>query len=196
MPKRAPSDDTVDPVRSRLAASVATPAPAPKPAPEPAEVRVVDPVPIVPEAVGGGGEVAAADPQTAEPQARRAPSGAPRRDRPSPSRRPAPSRAPAISPQRPPEGAMRVNKKFLVSEAESERMEATLDVISQAFGSRVSYSQASRAVWSVLAIAEEAMAGYPRRGEPLRRPSKGDAIGMAEYEEALCDYLRTALKRV
>ncbi|MEM9167615.1 MAG: hypothetical protein AAGB48_11425 [Planctomycetota bacterium] len=74
-------------------------------------------------------------------------------------------------------------------------MDETMDVITQAFGSRVSYSAVSRAMWSVLAMAEEAMAGHPRRGEPLRRPSKGDAVGMAEYEEALCDYLRGVLKR-
>lgn len=104
--------------------------------------------------------------------------------------------SPAV-PRRPHPGPGRfhVNKKFLVTDGESDRIEATLDSISHAFGSKVSYAQASRAMWSVLAIAEEAMAANPRRGEPLRRPSKGDAVGMAEYEEAVCDYLRTALKR-
>ncbi|MAT50140.1 MAG: hypothetical protein CMK32_03025 [Porticoccaceae bacterium] len=187
MPRRAPTEDTVDPVRSRLAASVATPAPrtaprpaqAPTPMPEPAEAPAPapDPTPEPPAAVGG----------VPEPEPRHV-----QRRVPPPVRRPAPqppARKDAMS-------AMRITKKFLVNENESDRMEATLAAIGDAFGSRVTYSQASRAVWSLLAIAEEALAAHPRRGEPLRRPSKGDAIGMAEYEEELSDYLRTVLKRM
>lgn len=155
MPKRAPTDAAVDPVRSRLAASVASAPP----------LQAASNG----EAVGG---------QTTPL-----------------TKRPVAPKTPPPKAARPDAGAFRVGKKFLVTDDESDRMEATLDSISQAFGSRVTYAQASRAMWAVLAIAEEALASNPRRGEPLRRPSKGDALGMAEYEAELCDYLRLALKR-
>ena len=168
MPKRASSNDAVDPVRSRLAAAVAGPSPTHSAG--------------TANGTAVGGEPVH-DHRAIEPEV------GPLTQKPVP-RRP----APAIH-SRPEPGAFRVNKKFLVTDNESDRIESTLDAISDAFGSRVSYAQASRAMWSVLAIAEEAMAANPRRGEPLRRPSKGDAVGMAEYEAALCDYLRSALKR-
>ena len=171
MPKRAPTGDTVDPVRSRLAASVASPV-APSSPPNGAAV---------------GGAEAEPQPQAAAEVAQPAP-----RERAPLTQRPI---APRPSSPKAPDDRDRINKKFLVRQSESDRMDETMDVITQAFGSRVSYSAVSRAMWSVLAMAEEAMAGHPRRGEPLRRPAKGDAVGMAEYEEALCDYLRGVLKR-
>jgi len=149
MPKRAPTDETIDPVRARLAAAVSEPAPV---------------VQNNGKAVGG-----AEAKQTKAQNSRSKKTADP--------------------------GAFRVGKKFLVTDDEAERMEATIGFIGDAFGSRVTYAQASRAMWALLAMAEEALAANPRRGEPLRRPSKGDALGMAEYEAELCDYLRAALKR-
>jgi len=164
MPKKAPSGDTIDPVRSRLAASVAAQITAPV-----ALAETGFPVRTSPPAVG--------DVPPAQPAR-------------SIEAKPRVSKPVRTDPQ-----AMRVAKKFLVTEGESNRIEISLDVIEQAFGSKVSYSQASRALWTVLSFAEDAMVANPRRGEPLRRPSKGDSIGMAEYEEAIADYLRVALKR-
>lgn len=167
MPKKAPTGDTVDPVRSRLAASVSAqvvPAAEPAPPASPSHQATVE--------VGGQSQQPVPPARSFEPKPR--PMKQVRHD----------------------SEAMRVTKKFLVTEGESDRIDAALDAIGQAFGSKVSYSQASRALWAVLSFAEDAMIANPRRGEPLRRPSKGDAIGMAEYEEAITDYLRIALKRI
>jgi len=185
MPKRAPIGDEVDPVRSRLAASVSVPVVA-KPAP--VETLVID---SEPESLSEPASVA-------EPHVSTRAVGGARRSQPESRLLMSPAPAPASRRAKPPRtstGAFRVNKKFLVTDEESVRLEETLDSIGRAFGSRVSYAQASRALWAVLASAEDAMSANPRRGEPLRPPSKGDAIGMAEYEEAISEYLRMALRR-
>jgi hypothetical protein len=90
---------------------------------------------------------------------------------------------------------MTVNRKIMVSEPEADRMEETMDAISAAFGSKVNYSQVTRAVWSVLAGAEDAIRAEAKRAPNLRVPSKGNQIAMAEYEDAITDFLAMALKR-
>lgn len=175
MPRRASTDDKIDPVRSMLAASVAAPTPKPEPGPEP---EVSTPAPAQPPQQQREVGEQRLQPRSIESK--------PRPTRPTRQAMPAAPRN---------DKKFLVAKKFLVTEDESERIDSVLDAISVAFGSKVSYSQASRALWTVMMFAEEAMAASPRRGEPLRRPSKGDAIGMAEYEEAIADYLRVALKR-
>jgi hypothetical protein len=90
---------------------------------------------------------------------------------------------------------MSVNRKMMVSEAEADRMDETMAAISAAFGSKVNYSQVTRALWSVLAGAEDAIRAESKRAPNLRVPSKGDHVGMAEYEDAIADFLAMALKR-
>ncbi|MGP1308782.1 MAG: hypothetical protein ACTS27_01120 [Phycisphaerales bacterium] len=51
-------------------------------------------------------------------------------------------------------------------------------------------------MWSMLAGAEDATRAESKRAPNLRVPSKGDHIGMAEYEEAVADFLAMALKRL
>lgn len=85
----------------------------------------------------------------------------------------------------------------MVSEHEAEQIEEMTRVISQAFGSKVTYSQISRSLWAVVANAEEAIlaGGRGHNREKLSVPSKGDHLAMAEYEQALADFLALALKR-
>lgn len=83
----------------------------------------------------------------------------------------------------------------MVTPEEAERIEAACDVISSSFGSKVTYSQVSRAMWSILAGAEEAIKAGARRAPRLSVPSKGDHLGMAEYEQAIADFLATVLRR-
>lgn len=170
MPKRAASDDTIDPVRSRLAAMAAAPqtnnAPAVQEPPTQAEAEALaEPEPEKRE-VGGGRR-----PSPREPR---------REIRPS---------------SRPASRTMTVNRKIMVSEPEADRMEETMDAISAAFGSKVNYSQVTRAMWSVLAGAEEAIRAEAKRAPNLKVPSKGNQIAMAEYEDAITDFLAMALKR-
>ncbi len=91
--------------------------------------------------------------------------------------------------------ALNVNRKIMVTEGEAERIEQTTSLISASFGSKVNFSQVSRAAWSILAGTEDAIKAGARRAPRLKVPSKGDHVGMAEYEEALADFLATALKR-
>jgi hypothetical protein len=92
-------------------------------------------------------------------------------------------------------GALTTNRKVLVTAQEAEQIEQTAGLISAAFGSKVTYSQISRAVWSILAGAEDAIKASAKRAPNLSAPSKGDHLGMAEYERELADFLITALKR-
>ncbi len=168
MPKRASTVDTVDPVRSRLAAAVASPAPK--------QQKPIDPEPSDPEVGDESPPRSVVEaPKSSPPVSRPV---LPRQER----RRPEPR-------------SLTVPRKFMLTPEEAERMDQTIYAISQAFGSRVTYSQVSRALWAILAGAEDALAGNPRRGQPLRVPSRGDPLAMAEYEEAIVDYLQLALKR-
>lgn len=88
-----------------------------------------------------------------------------------------------------------VNRKVMFTQDEAERNADTATLISAAFGSQTNYSQITRAVWSILAGAEEAIKAGGKRTRRLTVPSKGDHIAMAEYEEALADFLATALRR-
>ncbi len=151
----------------------------------------------------------AAAPQTSTPAIQAPPAAMPEADqepdsKPEPQkrevgggRRPSPReprrdvRGPARSASR----TMTVNRKIMVSEPEADRMEETMDAISAAFGSKVNYSQVTRAVWSVLAGAEDAIRAEAKRAPNLRVPSKGNQIAMAEYEDAITDFLAMALKR-
>ena len=110
----------------------------------------------------------------------------------------------AVEEQRPLRGSSRrggkpriltVNRKIMVTEQEALQIEEATGVITASFGSKVTYSQVSRALWSILAGADDAIRAGARRAPNLRVPSKGDHVGMAEYEEALADFLATALKR-
>lgn len=181
MPKRAATDDTIDPVRSRLAAIAAAPQTRPTPPKEtPGDPPAIEngvrrdtqasAVPDAIETVGGRSASLSRDTR--------------KRDR---DRRP---HASASKPR-----IMTVNRKIMVTPEEASRIEETTAAISSAFGSKVSYSQVSRAVWSILAGAEEAIHAESKRAPYLRVPSKGDHIAMAEYEDALADFLAGALKR-
>jgi len=52
-------------------------------------------------------------------------------------------------------------------------MDETIAAISAAFGSKVNYSQVTRAMWSILAGAEDAIWAESKRAPNLRMPSKG-----------------------
>jgi hypothetical protein len=173
MPKRASTDDTIDPVRSRLAAAASVP------------VAPMRPAPVQPPVQS----VALPEPKEARTEARREEVG---QGGPNLQSRPRANPEPA----RPLRGtSLTINRKILVTPEEADRIEETTDAISAAFGSKVTYSQVSRAMWSILAGAEEAVRAGARRAPRLQVPSKGDHLGMAEYEQALADFLATALKR-
>ena len=83
----------------------------------------------------------------------------------------------------------------MISEEEAARFVVATDMISSAFGSRVTYSQVTRALWALTCGAENAIRAGARRSPKLPVPSKGDHVAMAEYEQALADFLGVAIKR-
>lgn len=89
-----------------------------------------------------------------------------------------------------------VNRKVMVSEDEATRFANTTSLISAAFGSLVTYSQVTRALWALTCGAEDAIRTMTRRVPKLSVPSKGDHAAMAEYEQALADFLEVAIKRL
>lgn len=170
MPKRASTEDTIDPVRSRLAAAASAPVSvAARPA-------VKEPAATAPQAAAERPGEAVGGEEGDRPQGRVRPN---------------------TEPSRAVRGlAFTIHRKIMVTPEEAERIEQATDLISSAFGSKVTYSQVSRAMWSVLGGAEDAIkAGARRAPRGLSVPSKGDHVGMAEYEEAIADFLLTALKR-
>ncbi len=109
-----------------------------------------------------------------------------------PESRPAKTREPARSAAR---DRLTVNRKVMFTEDEAERNALTTSIVTAAFGSRVSYSQVTRAMWSILAGAENAVRANARRAPRVSVPSTGDHLAMVEYEEAIAEFLLTALKR-
>ena len=95
-------------------------------------------------------------------------------------------------PQRRGRNYLTVNRKVMITEDEAERFaEATLS-ISSAFGSQVTYSQIT---WAVACGAQDASRTPTRRIPRIPVPSMGDHAAMAEYEQALADFLEVAIKR-
>ena len=98
-------------------------------------------------------------------------------------------------PQRRGRNYLTVNRKVMITEDEAECFaEATLS-ISSAFGSQVTYSQITRALWAVACGAQDATRTPTRRIPHIPVPSRGDHAAMAEYEQALADFLEVAIKR-
>ena len=67
--------------------------------------------------------------------------------------------------------------------------------ISAAFGSQVTYSQITRALWALACGAQDTIRARRRRIPSITVPSRGDHAAMAEYEQALADFLEVAIKR-
>jgi len=155
MPKKAPQENPIDPVRSRLAGTVAGRPPKP---------------------------VASSEP-TGQPDQAEQPAPEPK-----PVERSRPKPKPLAS-------SMTVNRKFMVSPQEAEQIEQTLKLLRDTFGSKVTLSQATRAMWTILAGSEDALRKAGRRQPQRTAPSTGNALAMAEYEEEVAEFLEAVLKR-
>lgn len=91
--------------------------------------------------------------------------------------------------------AMTINRKFMVSPQEAEQIEQTLKLLKEAFKCKITLSQATRALWAILAGSEDVMRGVGRRYQPRTGPSTGNALAMAEHEEEVAEFLEEILKR-
>ena len=99
-------------------------------------------------------------------------------------------------PQRRGRNYLTVNRKVMITEDEAERFAEATVSISAAFGSQVTYSQITRALWALACGAQDTIRARSRRIIPsIPVPSRGDHAAMAEYEQALADFLEIAIKR-
>lgn len=88
-----------------------------------------------------------------------------------------------------------VNRKAMFTQDEAEELERTMKMIGDAFGGRVNYTQVTRAMWVVLSGAEQGLLASARRSPRMKPPSTGNPVALAEYEDALADFLSRALRR-
>lgn len=167
MPRRAGSEDEVDPVRARLAAAAAAP---PKQQESPSQEVQREPVEPI------------ASTEAAPREQRIEPTGRRRAQRKVRKRASAPR-------------ANTVNKKTLVTREEAELIDEAVAAVSAAFGSKVTFSQITRAMWAILSESEDAVAAFGRRERGYRSlPSTGNAAAMAEYEAAVGQFIAEALR--
>ena len=84
----------------------------------------------------------------------------------------------------------------MMSQAEVDRNTELAGVVTAAFGSKVTSSQITRVLWSILAEAEDAIRAESKRApKNIVVPSKGDHAGMALYEDTIAAFLSDAVKR-
>ena len=69
-------------------------------------------------------------------------------------------------------------------------------MISSAFGSQVTYSQITRALWALACGARDAIRARTRRIPNIPVPSRRDHAATAEYKQALADFLEVVIKRL
>ncbi len=97
-------------------------------------------------------------------------------------------------PKKWPQGnAKPIKTKFSPLEAEAnDEFTSSLRLM---MGSKVTESHITRALWSLARMAGEELDAIADKAPKMRRPSHGDKIGTADYEDAIAKFLLKALKR-
>ena len=86
-------------------------------------------------------------------------------------------------------------KKVLFTRDEQRENDALLSQLKQVTGAdTLGWSHVNRAMWSLLRRAEEQLEKHRSNTPQLSRPSNGDPIGLAQFEDTLADFLLTLLK--
>ena len=89
----------------------------------------------------------------------------------------------------------KVQIKARVSRSEAEDMERLTRTLSSYLGVKVNGSEVTRALWTLAIRSQEEFAAVIDRRDRLERPSTGDPLGMAQFEDVIADLLLLALKR-
>lgn len=88
-----------------------------------------------------------------------------------------------------------VHVKTRFSQSEAEQVDRFARTISSYLRSTVKGSEVTRALWTLAIRAEDELASIAGKAPKMDRPSYGDRLGMAEYEDAIADFLLLALKQ-
>lgn len=118
----------------------------------------------------------------------------------------APAAAPAESqprnasaPDRPARAAHRgkasVQIKARFSASEAEQVDRFARTLSSYLRTTVKGSEVTRALWSLAIRSQDELAELVSRAPRMDRPSYGDRLGMAQYEDAIADFLLLAIKQ-
>ncbi len=91
------------------------------------------------------------------------------------------------------EQGVHIKARFTRSEAdEVERFARTL---SSYLGTTVMGSEVTRALWALAIRSQDELADLTGKAPRMDRPSYGDRMAMAQYEDAIADFLLLALKQ-
>jgi len=123
-------------------------------------------------------------------QADRQPSANPARasTEPPPKRNATPSKAR--------EGRATVQLKARFSRESAEEIERFTRTLSSYLNTTVKGAEITRALWSLAIRSSDNLADLSTKQPDLDRPSNGDRLAMAEFEDAIAIYLLYALKSV
>ena len=91
-------------------------------------------------------------------------------------------------------GMKTVHLKVRMSAEEAEAVEKFARTLSSYMRTKVMGSEVTRALWTIALRAEERLAEVSHKAPSLERPSYGDKLAMAEFEDIIADFLQRTLK--
>ena len=88
-------------------------------------------------------------------------------------------------------------KKVLFTVAEQQENNRVVQQIGEAIGSdTLAWSHINRAMWVIIRRAQDKIEQRKKHTPKLIRPSNGNPIELAKFEDSLADYLLTIFKEV
>lgn len=92
-------------------------------------------------------------------------------------------------------GKATVQIKARFSRSEAEAVDRFARTLSSYLRTTVKGSEVTRALWTLAVRSEDELAELASRAPRMDRPSYGDRLGMAQYEDAIADFLLLAIKQ-
>lgn len=92
-------------------------------------------------------------------------------------------------------GRVTVQIKARFTESEAEEVRRFARTLSSYLRSTVNGSEVTRALWTLAIRSQDELAELAVRAPRIERPPNGDRLAMAQYEDAIADFLLLALKR-
>lgn len=96
----------------------------------------------------------------------------------------------------PPTTRSQVTMKTRFGRTEAEANAIFAETLASVMQSKVAESHITRALWSIARRAEEELTELKPHAPQMTRPSHGDRMGMAAYEDAIAEFLLQAIKKV
>lgn len=104
---------------------------------------------------------------------------------------PSPKRQPA---RRRKQGREDVHAKTRLTREEADAIERFTRTLSAHLRTKVNGSEVTRALWTIALRAEERLAQLSHKAPALERPCYGDQLAMAEFEDAIVEFLQRVLR--